>query len=133
VLLNFKLKIFNSSAPCAHKIKNGIHQAEPFKRIPFKFFRAQLSLCGSGLPFALAVFFHKFLDSSGGINELLLASEKGVAVGANFHAQITSSISDFKRIPTRARNRSEDVFRMNFGFHNKSPLSFAVYRSMNIL
>jgi len=59
----------------------------------------------------------KSINASAGINELLLTSEEGVALGANFYIHIALNGMGNNSLATSALNGSNLVLGMNSGFH----------------
>jgi len=48
----------------------------------------ELLLCGRDLRGGVGVFFREAFHAAGGVNQLLLASEEWMAIGADFHVQL---------------------------------------------
>jgi hypothetical protein len=82
--------------------------------------------------FALLVFLHEFLNAPSRVDQLLFAREEGVAIRADFDAQVTGGVAHLKGVAARARNCGQDILRMNFRFHDYSPFAFAFYQILNI-
>lgn len=57
------------------------------------------------------------LHATGRIDQALRASIKGMALGANFDADIGRRRARFERIATSAGHDTVTVFRMNSSFH----------------
>ena len=74
--------------------------------------------------FALhAVTLLETVNTSAGIDELLLTREEGVALGANFDLQLTLNGAGLKSITASATNDRLAVLRMDSFLHVISPLS----------
>ena len=65
----------------------------------------------------LAVLLTEALDASGGIDELLLAREKRVALGADVGVDLRLSGSGLVRISASTPNGGRSVNWMNIGLH----------------
>src|SRR5207249_4670723 len=59
------------------------------------------------------------LHAPGGVNELLLAGEERMAVGANIHIYFRQRAARRERVPARAVDGAGLVFRVRLGFHGK--------------
>jgi hypothetical protein len=68
------------------------------------------------------VFLLKSIHTTPGTHMLLFAGEKGMACGADIHAQVFLCRAGFKGIPASAGHHSPFVLRMNSRFHETSPL-----------
>ena len=94
------------------------------------------TLTGDGLAFALGgagflVLLFELIDAAGGVNQLLAASEEGVAVGADFNADIALVRGTrFEDVATGADDIEFVVSGMNTGFHvvNRNLSELPVYR-----
>lgn len=64
-----------------------------------------------------AVFFLEFINTSAGIDKLLLTGKVRVACGANLHAEVLLDGTRLKRITASASCRRYIIFRLNFCFH----------------
>lgn len=73
-----------------------------------------LAVVGVRIPFAEA--FH----ATGGIDDLLLARIKGMAVGADFNVQLVCGRPGVDHVATKAGDGAVDIFRMNVLFHFSS-------------
>ena len=62
------------------------------------------------------------LDAAGGIYQLLLAGEEGMAGGANLNLYILDGRTGLYYIPAGAANFSRFILGMNLRFHNKSSM-----------
>lgn len=69
------------------------------------------------------VFLLELIDTTTGINKLLLTSEEWVAIGANLNAEIRLDRTRFKGVTACACNRRNVIIRMNVCLHHLSPLS----------
>jgi hypothetical protein len=70
------------------------------------------------------VFFAEPLDAAGGIHQFLLAGEKRVALGTNFHANVFFRRSSLDAAAAGTLDGGLGIFRMNIGFHcNFNPLN----------
>ena len=85
--------------------------------------KRRLLLRGSGLGGGVGVFLCESLDSPGGVDKLLFASEKGMAARANFHPQRVALYGRTRRegVPAGAMHGNSVVVGMNTGFHG-SPI-----------
>ena len=63
------------------------------------------------------VFAVESLDSTGCIDELLLASKEGVAIGADFKPDFGLCGARLPGLATRAMHGRLHIFRMNIGLH----------------
>src|SRR5713101_8081637 len=70
--------------------------------------------CLCGVPFVLLP---EPLDSAGGIDQLVLAGEEGVAVGTDFHVEGTAGGSRLDHVAAGTNNSRGDINGMNFGLH----------------
>ena len=79
----------------------------------------RLFLCGFCLSSGVGIFLGETLDAAGGVNEFLLAGEKGVAVRANFHAQHVALYGRTrgKGMSAGTVYRNSVIVGMNTGFH----------------
>jgi hypothetical protein len=79
----------------------------------------RLLLCGFGFGSGVRVFFREALDAAGSVDEFLLAGEKWVAAGANFHAQgvTLDRGARGKCVPAGAMYGDGVIVGMNTGFH----------------
>ncbi len=70
---------------------------------------------GSGV----GVLFGEAFDAAGGVNQLLLASEEGMAIRADFYAQHVAldGRTSLKRVAAGAVHRNRMIIGMNAGFH----------------
>jgi hypothetical protein len=64
-----------------------------------------------------AIFLLELLHPPGGIDEFLLASVEGVALGANLHANLWPCRTRVDHLTTGTNNRTIDILRMDLGFH----------------
>ena len=62
------------------------------------------------------------VNASAGIDQLLLAGEEGVALGANFDLQFTLHGTRLKRLTAHATDDGLAIFGMDLFFHALSPL-----------
>ena len=62
------------------------------------------------------------VNASAGIDQLLLASVEGVALGANFDLQFTLHRTRLKRLTAHATDDGLAIFGMDLFFHALSPL-----------
>ena len=62
------------------------------------------------------------VNASAGIDQLLLAGEEGVALGANFDLQLTLHRTRLKRLTAHATDDGLAIFGMDLFFHALSPL-----------
>ena len=62
------------------------------------------------------------VNASAGIDQLLLAGEEGVALGANFNLQLALHGTRLKRLTAYATDDGLAIFRMDLLFHAFSPL-----------
>src|SRR6202163_688273 len=76
----------------------------------------------------LLVFLGEPLDAAGRIDQLLLAREEGMAIGADFDAQELAlhCRSRGERVPAGAMHGYRVVVRMNVRFHGRSPAGWPV-------
>jgi hypothetical protein len=74
-----------------------------------------------------SVLLHEFFNASGGIDQFLLASKKGMAIGANFQIHIANCGTNLKSIATGAGNGSYFIFGMYFLFHVNKPPSTKLF------
>jgi hypothetical protein len=58
------------------------------------------------------------LHAAGGVDELLLAGEKGMTDIANIDANARHGAARHKRIPAGTVNIADDITGMNLGFHD---------------
>ena len=83
--------------------------------------RVRLFLGGVGFDFGggIGVLLGEALDAAGGVNELLLAGEEGVAVRANFHFQHVALNRGTRGeiVAAGAVHRDGMIVGMNTGFH----------------
>ena len=77
-----------------------------------------------GCTFSFAIFSHEFFDSSGRIDEFLLAGKKRMAGRADIDAHIAAGRANLKSIAAGAGYRTELVFGMDFCFHD---LTYSLY------
>jgi hypothetical protein len=66
---------------------------------------------------ALGVALTELVDSTARVNHLLLTRVEGMAAGADFQIQVTSSRPGLKSVAAAARYSDFFVFRMDSGFH----------------
>ncbi len=78
-----------------------------------------LFLGGASFGSGVGVLFGEAFDAAGGVNELLLAGEEGMAVRADFHAQHVAldGRTSLKRVAAGAVNRDRVIVGMNTGLH----------------
>jgi hypothetical protein len=81
--------------------------------IPFTICRKNWLLCFV----VIAVFFAKFINTTGGIDKLLLAREKRVALRTYFNSDIAYRCASFKLVTACASHSSRFIVRMNSLFH----------------
>src|SRR5712692_4781391 len=76
-------------------------------------------LGGAGFGSGVGVLLGEALDAAGGVNELLLAGEEGMAVRADFHAQHVAldGRTSLKRVAAGAVHRNGMIVGVNTGFH----------------
>jgi hypothetical protein len=74
----------------------------------------------------LPILFLKTLHPSFRIDQLLFASEKGVALGANLHLHAGTCRFGMNRFPAGTDNRAVLIGGMNLLFHRRSLSSLAV-------
>jgi hypothetical protein len=83
-----------------------------------------LRLSNGHLTSAHIIAFVKAVNASGGVNQLLLAGKKRVALRANFHLQVGfAGRAGLKRMAASAMDIDFDVIGMYFSFHSFSPLA----------
>ena len=63
------------------------------------------------------------VNASAGINQLLLAGKEGMALGADFYADLGDGGDGLQRITAGAANHSRAILGMDAFFHAISPLS----------
>jgi hypothetical protein len=75
--------------------------------------------CGFDLGGGVGVFLGEAFDAAGGVNQLLLAGEEGVAIRADFHAQhlALDGRAGLERMATGAVHRDGVIVGVNTGFH----------------
>jgi hypothetical protein len=85
--------------------------------------KRRLLLRGSGLGSGVGVFLGEALDASGGVDQLLFASEKGMAIRADFHSQRVALDGRTRResVAARAMHSNSVIVGVNTGFHG-SPI-----------
>src|SRR6266404_5190400 len=78
-----------------------------------------LLLGGGGFGGGVGVLLGEALDATGGVNQLLLAGEEGMAVRADFHAQHVAldGRASLKRVAASAVHRNGMIVGVNTGFH----------------
>ena len=83
----------------------------------------KLLLRGSSLGSGVGVFLREALDAPGGVDKLLFAGEKGMAVRADFHSQRVAFYGRTRResVPAGAMHGNGVIVGMNTGFHG-SPI-----------
>ena len=74
---------------------------------------------GFDLGGGVGVFFGEAFDAAGGVNQLLLASEEGVTVRADFHAQhfALDGRAGLESVAAGAVHRNGVIVGVNTGFH----------------
>jgi hypothetical protein len=74
---------------------------------------------GGGLGGGVGVLLGEALDAAGGVHQLLLPSEEGMAVRADFHAQhvALNGRASLKCMAAGAVHRNGVIVGMNTGFH----------------
>ena len=84
---------------------------------------AALLLRGSGLGSGVGVFLGEALDASGGVDQLLFASEKRMAIRADFHSQRVALDGRTRResVAAGAMHGNSVIVGVNTGFHG-SPI-----------
>ena len=94
-------------------------------RVPVR--RLSSDVCPNPLSSALFETLLELVNASAGINELLLAGEERMALGADVHAQFTVGVplrrTGGHGFATRATNRYLFILRMDSLFHCFSPHS----------
>jgi hypothetical protein len=85
--------------------------------------KPQLLLRGSGLGSSVGVFLGESLDAPGGVDQFLLAGEKGMATRANFYSQRVALDGRTRResVPAGAMHGNSVIVGVNAGFHG-SPI-----------
>ena len=71
--------------------------------------------------FIQTILFHKLLNTSGRINELLFACEKWMTIRTYFQSHITFGRTNLKFVPASAFNGPNFIFGMNFFFQKNQP------------
>jgi hypothetical protein len=80
------------------------------------------------------VFLLKSINATAGIQELLLASEERVAVGANFDAQLLFNRTSFESVATCAGYLSNVVLWLNCFLHlNFTSLALSLMRTQSYI
>src|SRR5579859_914999 len=92
---------------------------DEFRVLNFEFRGYPLLLGSAGFGSGVGVFFGEALNAAGGVHQLLLASEEGVAIRADFHAQHVALYgrARLKRVAAGAVHRHGVIIGMNTGFH----------------
>jgi hypothetical protein len=87
--------------------------------VPQKIALSLLLFGGRGLGCGVGVFLGEALNAAGGVNQLLLAGEKRMAVRADFHTQHVAldGRAGLKRVAAGAVHRNGMIVGMNTGFH----------------
>ena len=85
--------------------------------------KRRLLLRGSGLGSGVGVFLGEALHASGGVDQLLFASEKGMAIRADFHSQRVALDGRTRResVAAGAMHSNSVIVGVNTGFHG-SPI-----------
>jgi hypothetical protein len=75
--------------------------------------------CGFDFCGGVGVLFRETFDAAGGVNELLLAGEEGVAIGADFDIQLVAlnGRTSGEIVAAGAVHRDGVIIGMNTGFH----------------
>ena len=92
---------------------------QPGMAVPHKLLTFALLFGGGGLGGGVGVLLGEALDATGGVNQLLLAGEEGMAVRADFHAQHVAldGRASLKRVAASAVHRNGMIVGVNTGFH----------------
>ena len=69
----------------------------------------------------LGIFFLEFLNSSGSVDQFLLAGKKRMACGTDFNTDLVTHRTEFKLASAGALCLNLVVFRMDFRFHGTQP------------
>lgn len=76
---------------------------------------------------AFSVFAAETLDAAGGVHKFLLAGEKWMARGTDFHADVAlMGRAGNKGVPAGAMDANFVIVRMNSCFHSGQPLDSAI-------
>ena len=87
--------------------------------VPQKLALACFTFGGGGFGSGVGVFLSEALDATGGVNQLLLASEKRMAARADFHAQHVAldGRASLKGVAASTVHCNGVIVGMNTGFH----------------
>ena len=93
-------------------------------RAPRGLFLGGACFCGFHFSGGVSVFFGEALDTAGGVNELLLASEERVAIRADFDIQLVALDRRTSReiVAAGAVHRNGMIVGVDTGFH-EAPVS----------
>jgi hypothetical protein len=100
------------TAGCTH---NGNGRGEPR---PYAFLK-KLFLGGVGFDLGVGVLLGETFDAAGGVDQLLLAGEEGMAIGADFDAQhvALNGRASLERVAAGAVHRNGMIVGVDTGFH----------------
>jgi len=82
----------------------------------------------------LSVLFHELLHTTGRIDQFLLAGEKGMASGTDFHLDLRLDGTELNLVAAGTEGLNTMIFRMDTFFHGYiPPLNYQKSHSMHLL